>query len=171
MCPSLLCGCEGCGGGGIGGRDITVGRAGPPPPPPPPPQSRGAHDRPRAFEEDEPVLPSGHRGHGQAGAAGEVQELVDRGLRVEALHLLRTEGGEDEDCSADGNGLHQHRISLMTRRIIAIVLFLTVAPAVFAQQAIPTPDEYLGYTLGERFTPWTRIDDYFNELAKHSSQI
>ncbi len=59
----------------------------------------------------------------------------------------------------------------MTRRIIAIVLFLTVAPAVFAQQAIPTPDEYLGYTLGERFTPWTRIVDYFNELAKHSSLI
>ena len=59
----------------------------------------------------------------------------------------------------------------MTPRIIAIVLFLTVAPAVFAQQAIPTPDEYLGYTLGERFTPWTRIVDYFNELAKHSSLI
>ena len=59
----------------------------------------------------------------------------------------------------------------MTRRIIAIALFLTVAPAVFAQQAIPTPDEYLGYTLGDRFTPWTRIVDYFNELAKHSSLI
>src|SRR5258708_7347756 len=59
----------------------------------------------------------------------------------------------------------------MTRRIIAIILFLTVAPAVFAQQAIPTPDESLGYALGERFTPWTRIVDYFNELAKHSSLI
>ena len=59
----------------------------------------------------------------------------------------------------------------MTRRILAIALFLTVAQALFAQQAIPTPDEYFGYTLGERFTPWTRIVDYFNELAKHSSLI
>ena len=60
---------------------------------------------------------------------------------------------------------------MTTRRILAIVLFLSLAPALLAQQAIPTPDEYLGYPLGDRFTPWTRILDYFGELAKHSPLI
>ncbi|HET7436980.1 MAG TPA: M14 metallopeptidase family protein [Thermoanaerobaculia bacterium] len=36
---------------------------------------------------------------------------------------------------------------------------------------MPTPDEYLGYPLGERFTPHSRILDYFNELAKRSDLI
>src|SRR5437868_2218730 len=60
---------------------------------------------------------------------------------------------------------------MTTRRILAIALFLLLAPLVFAQQAIPTPDEFLGYPLGDRFTPWTRIIDYFDELAKRSSLI
>lgn len=54
----------------------------------------------------------------------------------------------------------------MIRRL-AIVLFLVAASA-FAQNAIPTPDEFLGYKLGDRFTPYTRILDYFHELAKDS---
>ncbi len=57
------------------------------------------------------------------------------------------------------------------RRVLAIVLFLTITPAIFAQQAVPTPEEYLGYPLGDRYTPWTRIVDYFNELAKRSNLI
>ncbi|MCU1349514.1 MAG: zinc carboxypeptidase [Acidobacteria bacterium] len=59
----------------------------------------------------------------------------------------------------------------MLRRSVIAVLLLIVPALAFAQQAIPTPDEYLGYTLGERFTPYDRILDYFEEIAKHSDLI
>jgi len=59
----------------------------------------------------------------------------------------------------------------MLRRSVIAVLLLIVPTLAFAQQAIPTPDEYLGYTLGERFTPYDRILDYFGELTKHSGLI
>src|SRR5436305_11043745 len=55
---------------------------------------------------------------------------------------------------------------MIRRLFILIVLF---AVPVFAQ--IPTPDEYLGYKLGDRFTPYARILDYFNELTKRPSLI
>jgi len=55
----------------------------------------------------------------------------------------------------------------MIRRLI-IVIALFAAP-LLAQ--VPTPDEYLGYKLGDRFTPYSRILDYFNELAKRSPLI
>ncbi|HYS53710.1 MAG TPA: M14 family metallopeptidase [Thermoanaerobaculia bacterium] len=54
----------------------------------------------------------------------------------------------------------------MIRRIV-ILLFIAVA----ANAQVPTPDEFLGYKLGERFTPYARILDYFNELARKSSLI
>src|SRR3954452_7167093 len=61
---------------------------------------------------------------------------------------------------------------MLMRRSLAIALFIVLlAPALFAQQAIPTPSEFLGYPLGERFTPYTRIVDYFDELAKRSNLI
>src|SRR6058998_1346414 len=56
---------------------------------------------------------------------------------------------------------------MMIRRFF-IVIALIAVPA-FAQ--IPTPDEFLGYKLGERFTPHARILDYFNELTKRSNLI
>src|SRR5258706_13837401 len=63
----------------------------------------------------------------------------------------------------------------MMRRFFLLVVLLLVASAALAQtnapNAIPTPDEYLGYTLGDRFTPWDRIVDYFNELTKRSPLI
>jgi len=55
----------------------------------------------------------------------------------------------------------------MIRRVL-IVIALIAAP-IFAQ--VPTADEYLGYKLGDRFTPYGRILDYFNELARKSSLI
>src|ERR1043166_946772 len=55
----------------------------------------------------------------------------------------------------------------MTRRI-ALALFL-LATTAFAQAQ--TPEQFLGYKLGERFTPWYRIVDYFNALAKSSNLI
>ena len=39
----------------------------------------------------------------------------------------------------------------MTRWLVRFVGLMLVASAAFAQQAIPTPAEYLGYRLGERF--------------------
>src|SRR5229473_6140529 len=55
----------------------------------------------------------------------------------------------------------------MIRRFFILIALIAV-PA-FAQ--VPTPDEYLGYKLGDRFTPYARILDYFNELAKRSPLI
>jgi zinc carboxypeptidase len=54
----------------------------------------------------------------------------------------------------------------MIRRLLLV--FLIAAPA-FAQ--IPAPDEFLGYKLGDRFTPYARILDYFNELTRKSPLI
>src|SRR5213592_3423480 len=59
----------------------------------------------------------------------------------------------------------------MTKRISA-ALFVFLFAASFARaQSIPTPDEFLGYRLGDRFTPYDRILDYFGELAKRSPLI
>jgi len=57
----------------------------------------------------------------------------------------------------------------MIRRIASVALLLLATTTAFAQ--VPTPDQYLGYPLGDRFTPWNRIVDYFNELAKRSNLI
>src|SRR5436305_11551281 len=56
----------------------------------------------------------------------------------------------------------------MLRRLALLVLVI-LATTAFAQT--PTPDEFLGYKLGDRFTPWDHILDYFNELAKESNLI
>jgi hypothetical protein len=48
-------------------------------------------------------------------------------------------------------------------------LLLSVSAAV-AQQ-VPTPDEFLGYTLGTQFTPHHRILDYFDELDRRSELV
>src|SRR5947209_13906307 len=55
----------------------------------------------------------------------------------------------------------------MIRRLLVVVAL--VATPLLAQT--PTPDEYLGYKLGDRFTPYARILDYFNELARRSQLI
>lgn len=60
----------------------------------------------------------------------------------------------------------------MTRRLVlAVVLSLLCAAGLTAQQAIPSPEEFLGYRIGERFTPHHRILDYFEELTKRSGLI
>src|SRR6266498_1398275 len=57
----------------------------------------------------------------------------------------------------------------MLRRFAALLIALSLAAAAHAQ--VPTPDEFLGYKLGERFTPYSRILDYFDELARRSKLI
>ncbi|MBV9068033.1 MAG: hypothetical protein JO231_04935 [Acidobacteria bacterium] len=57
------------------------------------------------------------------------------------------------------------------RRLSLCVFVLLFAIASQAQTAIPTPDEFLGYTLGDRFTPHARILDYFHLLTTRSNLI
>ncbi len=52
--------------------------------------------------------------------------------------------------------------------IVLVVALLAAAPA--AAQ-VPTPDEFLGYPLGERFTTYDRILAYFDELTRRSALI
>jgi hypothetical protein len=60
----------------------------------------------------------------------------------------------------------------MTRRIVlSVVLSLLCTAAALAQQTLPTPSEFLGYTIGDRFTPHASLLAYFDELAKRSSLI
>jgi hypothetical protein len=59
----------------------------------------------------------------------------------------------------------------MIRRTVVAMMLVLSATAAFSQQQVPTPDEYLGYRLGEHFTPWNRILDYFGELTKRSPLI
>src|SRR5216684_6565528 len=59
----------------------------------------------------------------------------------------------------------------MLRRSWIAVLLIIIPGFALAQSAIPTPDEFVGYKLGDRFTPYNRILDYFDELAKRSNLI
>src|SRR6266576_470100 len=59
--------------------------------------------------------------------------------------------------------------SRMLRRTTILLLTLVLAAAARAQ--VPTPDEFLGYKIGERFTPYSRILDYFDELTRRSPLI
>jgi len=56
----------------------------------------------------------------------------------------------------------------MKRRAIFLATILAIALIAAAQ---PTPEQYLGYPIGERFTSHDRILDYFQELAKQSKLI
>src|SRR3954453_12466593 len=58
----------------------------------------------------------------------------------------------------------------MTKRFF-ISLVLIFAATLATAQSVPTPEDFLGYKLGDRFTPYDRILDYFNELAKRSPLI
>jgi hypothetical protein len=60
------------------------------------------------------------------------------------------------------------RLAILALALLAVGL---VPAAANAQSEIPTPEEFLGYKLGDRFTPHARILDYFHELAKRSPLI
>ena len=58
----------------------------------------------------------------------------------------------------------------MSRRaLLSVVVTTLLATAAVAQ--VPSPEEFLGYRIGDRFTPHHRILDYFNELAKQSNLV
>jgi hypothetical protein len=53
----------------------------------------------------------------------------------------------------------------------AFLLALLLSSFVAAAQAVPAPDEFLGYPIGARFTPHHRILDYFEELDRRSDLV
>jgi hypothetical protein len=61
----------------------------------------------------------------------------------------------------------------MSRRLFLSVVLSLLGTAAFAQQqpSLPSPEEFLGYRIGDRFTPHHRILDYFGELAKRTSLV
>jgi hypothetical protein len=53
-------------------------------------------------------------------------------------------------------------------RPLSLLLALLACGSLFAQTAPPTPQEFLGYPIGSRFTPHHRIVDYLDELDRVS---
>jgi hypothetical protein len=58
----------------------------------------------------------------------------------------------------------------MIRRSV-FLLALLLCSLVAVAQAVPSPDEFLGYPIGARFTPHHRILDYFEELDRRSDLV
>ncbi|HEX7828113.1 MAG TPA: M14 metallopeptidase family protein [Thermoanaerobaculia bacterium] len=58
---------------------------------------------------------------------------------------------------------------MLIRRAAAFLALVLSSLVVFAQA--PTPEELLGYKMGERFTPHHRILGYFEELTKRSKLV
>jgi hypothetical protein len=54
------------------------------------------------------------------------------------------------------------------KKILQIIILLFVVNAVVAQN-IQSPEQFLGYPLGNRFTPYHRVVDYFEHLASVAS--
>ena len=59
----------------------------------------------------------------------------------------------------------------MIRRSALLLALLLLSLAATAQTTLPSPDEFLGYPIGERFTPHHRIVDYFEELDRRSDEV
>lgn len=60
---------------------------------------------------------------------------------------------------------------MMRRLAVLFLMCVTAATALGQPNAIPTPDAFLGYPLGDRFTPYARILDYYDELARRSDLL
>ncbi|MFK7750417.1 MAG: M14 metallopeptidase family protein [Kordia sp.] len=58
----------------------------------------------------------------------------------------------------------------MRRHFFTLLSFLIISTTVFSQN-IQSPDEFLGYELGTRFTNHFRVVDYYQYLAKASNMI
>ena len=58
----------------------------------------------------------------------------------------------------------------MKKISILVCLAIGVISTAFSQK-IQTPSEFLGYTLGEQFTPHHRVVDYYRYLAGASKNI
>lgn len=59
----------------------------------------------------------------------------------------------------------------MSRRLLCSVAVALFPFALFAQHVPPAPEEFLGYAMGESFTPHHRIVAFFDELAAKSDLV
>ncbi|MEN0055196.1 MAG: M14 metallopeptidase family protein [Mucilaginibacter sp.] len=58
----------------------------------------------------------------------------------------------------------------MIKKLLFVLMAVVSVSAVFGQK-IQSPDEFLGYKLGSRFTPHYRIVDYFRYIAQTSKNV
>src|SRR6185312_1499017 len=58
----------------------------------------------------------------------------------------------------------------MIKKLLLSLLFTGVCCIAFAQ-AIQSPEKFLGYKLGEQFTPHYKIIEYFKYVAAHSKNV
>lgn len=61
-------------------------------------------------------------------------------------------------------------MTYMKRSVIAMALLLSASVA-FAQSTLKSPADYLGYGMGERFTPHHKIVEYSRYLAANSDRV
>ncbi|MEZ4701276.1 MAG: M14 family metallopeptidase [Rhodothermales bacterium] len=55
--------------------------------------------------------------------------------------------------------------------LYALLLVAALRPSVYAQGRLESPAEFLGYELGDRFTPHHRMVAYFEHVAAHSPRV
>ncbi len=58
----------------------------------------------------------------------------------------------------------------MSKKLLLFVCFFAINLAAFAQE-IRSPEKFLGYKLGEQFTPHSRIVEYFRYIAQTSKNV
>jgi hypothetical protein len=66
--------------------------------------------------------------------------------------------------------LHHPNIHIMIKRLLLVVIAVASFSAAFAQ-SIQSPEQFLGYKLGEQFTPHYRIVEYFRYVATASKSV
>ena len=54
---------------------------------------------------------------------------------------------------------------------IVIIYSLLLSTVLLSAQNIPSPKQFLGYELGEHFTPVSKIDNYFNAVAQAAPSV
>lgn len=59
----------------------------------------------------------------------------------------------------------------MFRIFVSVVLTFFLATISWAQEPLQSPAEFLGYELGERFTPYHRVVDYVQHVARASDRV
>src|SRR5580700_12195065 len=58
----------------------------------------------------------------------------------------------------------------MSKKLLAVFILLSFISAAFAQD-IKSPEKFLGYKLGEQFTPHYKIVEYFRYIEKASKNV
>lgn len=69
------------------------------------------------------------------------------------------------------NNIFKRRIKYLIFPGFFLSFFLSFSSISYAQNKILSPEEFLGYTLGSRFTSHHKVVDYFNYVVSRSSQI